>query len=45
MFKLMLVGVLLFCFQISDIMTVHANGSAPGNGDVEQQAGEKRQTG
>ena len=37
MFKLMLVVVLLFCFQISDIMTVHANGPAPGNGDVEQQ--------
>ena len=33
----MLVVVLLFCFQISDIMTVHANGPAPGNGDVEQQ--------
>ena len=42
MLKLMLVGVLLFCFQISDIMTVHANGSAPGNGDVEQQGWSKR---
>ena len=37
MFKLMLVVVLLFCFQISDIVTVYANGPAPGNGDVEQQ--------
>ena len=37
MFKLMLVVVLLFCFQFSNIMTVHANGPAPGNGDVEQQ--------
>ena len=33
----MLVVVLLFCFQILDIMTVYANGPAPGNGDVEQQ--------
>ena len=37
----MLVVVLLFCFQISDIMTVHANGSAPGNGDVEQQVAKR----
>ena len=37
MFKLMLVIVLLFCFQILDIVTVHANGPAPDNGDVEQQ--------
>ena len=37
MFKLMLVVVLLFCFQFSNIMTVYANGPAPGNGDVEQQ--------
>ena len=37
MFKLMLVVVLLLCFQISNIMTVYANGPAPGNGDVEQQ--------
>ena len=37
MFKLMLVVVLLFCFQILDIMTVYANGPAPDNGDVEQQ--------
>jgi peptidoglycan-N-acetylglucosamine deacetylase len=42
MLKLMLVGVLLFCFQISDIMTVHANGSAPVNGEVEQQGQSKR---
>lgn len=33
----MLVIVLLFCFQILDIVTVHANGPAPDNGDVEQQ--------
>jgi peptidoglycan-N-acetylglucosamine deacetylase len=33
----MLVIVLLFCFQFSNIMTVYANGPAPGNGDVEQQ--------
>ena len=37
MFKLMLVVVLLLCFQFSNIMTVYANGPAPGNGDVEQQ--------
>ena len=37
MFKLMLVIVLLFCFQILDIVTVYANGPAPDNGDVEQQ--------
>ena len=36
MFKLMLVVVLLLCFQFSNIMTVYANGPAPGNGDVEQ---------
>ncbi|MFZ0446332.1 MAG: polysaccharide deacetylase family protein [Bacillus sp. (in: firmicutes)] len=37
MFKLMLVVVLFLCFQFSNIMTVYANGPAPGNGDVEQQ--------
>ena len=37
MFKLMLVIVLLLCFQFSNIMTVYANGPAPGDGDVEQQ--------
>src|SRR3954469_13832322 len=37
MLKLMLVVVLLFCFQISDIMTVHANEPDPGKGNVEQE--------
>ena len=43
MFKLMLVVVLLLCFQFSNIMTVYANGPAPGNGDVEQQVKRDKQ--